>query len=79
MQGLVSLIIIKKKYIYPLSHLYLSSNCTNPLTLKCMLGPRDNGDHLMGMHMFWYDGLTVDLQSPFNICAHVGFSRGRPL
>ena len=47
MQGLISsVIIIKKIYIYPLSHSYLNFNCTNPLPLKFMTGPRDNGGHL---------------------------------
>ena len=78
-QGLISSVIIKKIYIYLLSHLYLNFNCTNPLPLKFMTGPRDNGGHLctcFGIYL-----VTVDLQGVLTMCrpTHVGFGRGWPL
>ena len=42
-----------KKYIFTF---YSNFDCANPLTLKFMPGPRDNGGHLMEMHVFWYNG-----------------------
>ena len=46
-----------KKYIHLLSHSFLNFiTSTNPLNLRFMTGSRDNGGHLMEMHVFWYDG-----------------------
>ena len=60
MQCLISLIKIKKIYVYLLFHSYLNFVCANPLTLKFMPGPRDNGGHLMKMYVSWYNGCNCD-------------------
>ena len=76
-----------KDYIKPLSHSYRNFSCTNPLTFKCMPGPRDNGGHLPGFNRnarfgmvtvtFGMVTVTVDLQGVLTICTHVGFQQGR--
>ena len=44
-----------------------------------MPGPRDNGCHLMEIHVFGIMAVTVDLQGVLTICTRVEFGRGRPL
>ena len=44
-----------------------------------MPGPRDNGCHLMEMHVFGIMAVTVDLQGVLTICTRVEFCRGGPL
>ena len=44
-----------------------------------MPGPRDNGCHLMEMHVFGILAVTVDLQGVLTIGTRVEFGRGGPL
>ena len=44
-----------------------------------MQGPRDNGCHLMEMHVFGIMAVTVDLQGVSTIYTRVEFGRGGPL
>ena len=44
-----------------------------------MPGPRDNGCHLMEMHVFGIMTVTVDLQGVLTICTRVEVGRGGTL
>ena len=67
----------KNIYIYPLSHSYLNLNGANPLTLKFIPGPRDNGCQLMEIHVFWYNGCNCGFTRCINHMYTCEIRRGR--